>query len=215
MRQNLIAWTLTTAAVGAIAYWWWQRGASSSTDSTGTSSDTSAPASSDFSLAGLLSLAPGQSPVGSDGLTDYIRAPDVNAPRGIRNNNPFNLRPGDAWQGLALPPVDGGGYLIFQTSLYGLRAGCIDLVNQQKKHGLNTVRQIISKFAPVTENNTAAYISAVSDQIGVGPDDWLDLTDSGTLQAFAVAVIQHENGQQPYDSSLIEQGAQLALQATA
>lgn len=131
--------------------------------------------------------------------------PPATGPRGIRNHNPFNLRPDSRWTWQGQAGVDngpGGGYLIFAAAQYGLRAGFINLANQQLKHGLRTVRAIISKYAPSSDNNdTAAYIAAVARALGVGPDAQLDLTDRATLTAFAAAVIKHENGQQPYTSA--------------
>lgn len=134
-------------------------------------------------------------------------------PRGIRNNNPFNLRPlpqGRMWSGQS--GVDDGNYCTFVDAPAGLRAGFKNLMNQQKLHQLVTVRQIITKYAPSTENNTAAYIAAVSNEIGVDPDDVLDLVNStNQLRAFGRAVIFHENGVQPYSDQQLGVAVRLAL----
>ena len=65
-------------------------------------------------------------------------------PRGIRNNNPGNLRQGDDWQGLADPQID-KEFCVFQSSLWGIRALARVLLNYQRKHQLHTVTQIISR----------------------------------------------------------------------
>lgn len=131
-------------------------------------------------------------------------------PLGIRNNNPGNLRPGSDWQGLADPPVY-KNYLVFKTPIYGLRAMTINLRNQQRKHGLRTVRAIITKYAPSFENNTEAYIAAASKALGVLPDQQIDLENSATLGRFVRAIITHENGRGPwYAESVIQQGIEAA-----
>jgi hypothetical protein len=128
-------------------------------------------------------------------------------PRGIRNLNPFNLRPDRRWTWRGQAGVDdarpGGPYLVFHTPADGLRAGFINLANQQRKHGLDTVREIITKYAPAADDNdTEAYIAAVARAIGKDADAHLDLVGGdGQLAAFGRAVIRHENGVQPYSDA--------------
>src|SRR5882724_9398855 len=57
-------------------------------------------------------------------------------PRGIRNNNPGNIRPGkdSDWDGLAPQKDDGEGYLVFATPLMGLRALARTLMTYQDHH---------------------------------------------------------------------------------
>lgn len=129
-------------------------------------------------------------------------------PRGIRNNNPGNLRPSSSYKWLGQAGVDEGNYLIFDTPDNGLRAAAKNLLNQQRKHGLRTVRDIITKYAPAADNNdTQAYILAVSDELGVAATDPLDLGQSDQLAAFLRAVIRHENGVQPYSDAQLRTAA--------
>lgn len=82
-------------------------------------------------------------------------------PRGLRNNNPLNIRKGNNWQGERQPQTD-PAFEEFQTLEDGLRAGFIIIHNYlRKRPPINTVRAIISRWAPNNENNTAAYISTV------------------------------------------------------
>jgi hypothetical protein len=120
-------------------------------------------------------------------------------PRGIRNNNPGNIRrDGTAWVGMAGAQND-DSFVQFETPVAGLRALARDLTNKQKISGLNTVQTIINKYAPPNENNTAAYIASVAAAIGVKPNDPLDLVNNAAqLKAFMRAVVKHENGRQPY-----------------
>ena len=89
-------------------------------------------------------------------------------PRGIRNNNPGNIRWGADWQGLK---KDGKSqdpsFCVFATPVWGIRALAKVLINYKRIHGLNTVRQIISRYAPPNENQTTAYVQTIARQLGV------------------------------------------------
>lgn len=124
-------------------------------------------------------------------------------PRGIRNNNPGNIRWGDDWQGL-VPESQrtDKSFCQFKTPEYGIRAMIIILRNYQRKYGLNTVAKIISRWAPPNENDTQAYIGSVAKSVGVTPEQKIDVTDSRIMIPLLQAIIQHENGQQPYAFSV-------------
>lgn len=96
-------------------------------------------------------------------------------PRGIRNNNPLNIRIGNKWKGLKTPNTD-GAFDQFISVQWGYRAAFIILRNYINKHKCNTVRKIISRFAPSSENNTAAYIKTVCKKTGFQPDQELKPT---------------------------------------
>jgi len=133
-------------------------------------------------------------------------------PRGIRNNNPGNIRHGSNWQGLNpnsknIDPA----FCVFTSSVYGIRALAKVLINYKKIHSLNTVRQIISRYAPPNENQTTAYIQSVAKQLGVVPDTVIDIEERGILTVFIKAIIRMENGIQPYSDPTIQQGIDLCL----
>ena len=133
-------------------------------------------------------------------------------PRGIRNNNPGNIRHGSNWQGLNpnsrnIDPA----FCVFTSSVYGIRALAKVLINYKKIHGLNTVRQIISRYAPPNENQTTAYIQSVAKQLEVAPDAVIDIEERGILTVFIKAIIRMENGIQPYSDPTIQQGIDLCL----
>jgi hypothetical protein len=125
--------------------------------------------------------------------------------RGIRNNNPGNLRHGNAWKGLA-PKQPDKGFATFIDPLWGLRAMAKVLLVYSTRHGRRTVRAIIERWAPTSENDTDAYVAMVSRAMGVGPDAPLDLTKDMVLSDLMRAIIQHENGVQPYHPGLILSG---------
>ena len=91
--------------------------------------------------------------------------------RCIRNCNPLNIRKGSAWKGLRAEQND-GAFCQFETMAYGWRAAFILLGRTYyEKYHLNTIRKIISRWAPACENNTKAYIYYVAKQVGVNECD--------------------------------------------
>ena len=131
-------------------------------------------------------------------------------PRGIRKNNPGNIRHGANWLGLNTNGQDiDSSFCVFTAPVYGIRALAKVLINYKRIHGLNTVRQIVSRYAPPNENQTTAYIQSVAKQLGVYPDTVIDIEERGVLTVFIKAVIRMENGIQPYSDELIQQGIEL------
>ena len=130
--------------------------------------------------------------------------------RGIRNNNPGNLRrTDDPWQGLAETQTD-AEFFVFQSPIYGIRALARVLISYQVKHGLRTIRQIINRWAPNVENDTAAYTKAVSEHTGFAPDQTLDMHAYADLKPLVEVIIKHENGQQPYTGAQVDKALVLA-----
>ncbi len=129
-------------------------------------------------------------------------------PRGIRNNNPGNIRTGDKWQGLT--GVDDAGFCIFDTPEHGIRALAKVLIAYQVKHGLRTISDMICRWAPPVENDTPAYIMSVCQAVGasaVGPY----ILTPGRLRDLTAAIIKHENGEQPYSIDVIQAGVDMAF----
>lgn len=123
--------------------------------------------------------------------------------RGIRNNNPGNLRKtNDKWQGMN--GNDSEGYLTFESPQAGLRALVVNLVNQDKLHGLKTINDIMGKYAPPEENDTASYIKFVSERVGVAPDKEINFDDPEVMSKFTNAVITMENGGNPYSAEMVD-----------
>lgn len=120
----------------------------------------------------------------------------MKVPRGIRNHNPGNIRLGSKWQGLAKEQPD-ASFCTFTKAQYGLRALMKLLLTYSHKYHLDSVREIISRWAPPNENDTNAYIRRVAQWIRVNPDSPLDLTERTAMTRLAQAIVMHENGQPP------------------
>lgn len=135
---------------------------------------------------------------------------DKTPPRGIRNNNPGNLRRSkDPWQGLAKNQPD-QGYFVFASPTYGIRALARTLIAYQDEHNLRTIGRIVNRWAPPNENDTAAYIANVTKSTGFTADEILNMHNYGDLNPLVCAIIKHENGQQPYTAAQIDKALVLA-----
>lgn len=136
---------------------------------------------------------------------------DPTKARGFRNRNPGNLVHVEAnkWQGLDSPPSD-GRFCRFTSHQYGIRALAVLLISYQDRYGLRRVRDIIPRYAPASENDTAAYVAAVCRASGFAPDQALDLHRHDDLRPVILGIITHELGGQPYDAATIDQGLTLA-----
>lgn len=148
------------------------------------------------------------------GGAGIVSAPggDLSLPRGERNNNPGNLvRGSSAWEG----EVQGNDprYASFSSPEAGIRAMGKTLIRYQK-YGLNTVSGIIGRWAPASENDTASYVRSVAKALGVGPDAAIDVSNAETLTRLTKAIIQVENGKQPYTDQQITAGLSAATGAT-
>lgn len=124
-------------------------------------------------------------------------------PLGIRNNNVGNLRPSaPPWQGAV---GENGGFVVFDTMANGIRALAKNLLAYYDVHGINTIRGMITRWAPAADHNdTDAYIAAVCDTCDVGQDAKLDAHDADTLYWLVVGIAEHENGRSEFHSLVNE-----------
>lgn len=127
-------------------------------------------------------------------------------PRGYRNNNPLNIRKSatNAWKGKVVPGTD-PAFEQFISMAYGYRAG-LYLLRKYISQGHNTIRKMINKWAPPTENNTSGYISHVAARSGISADTIINRTDQDKLCKIAYAMAWSENGTPPASMDDIYQG---------
>lgn len=115
--------------------------------------------------------------------------------RGLRNNNPGNIeKTSVVWDGEVRPGSD-ERFCEFETMVMGCRALIKTLVTYHKKHHCSSVRQIITRWAPPTENNVAAYMKHVASAIGKDIDETILFDFDPTYYlAIAKVIARHENG---------------------
>lgn len=144
-------------------------------------------------------------------------------PRGVRNYNPGNIdyNPRNAWigqlgleQGVASPR-----FARFDSPENGIRALGKLLINYRGKDGMpgvggpgiDTVRETVSRWAPGNENNTEAYIAAVTAKLGVKANDVINIKDVRTLRVVVGAIIAHECVNYRYPDAVFNEGILRAL----
>lgn len=93
---------------------------------------------------------------------------------------------------------------------YGFRAAFIILRRYMRKYGCETIRSIISRWAPANENNTKGYIERVSQYVGLDPDEPVDYDDQDLMIDIAEAMSIVENGGKYVDRHDIALGYALA-----
>lgn len=129
------------------------------------------------------------------------------ATRGIRNNNPGNIRVSkDQWEGMT---GDDGAFITFDSPESGVRALGKNLLSYGRQ-GYDSIEKIINRWAPPNENDTQAYIDSVVAATGIPATQSLDLSDPDTLSSLAQAISFHETGSR-YDPEVYQQGVARAL----
>lgn len=123
-----------------------------------------------------------------------MSTPSTKAPRGIRNNNPLNIRIGNSWLGEVPNPSD-SDFEQFVHIKYGLRAAFCILRRYIRRYKRNTVRKIVTAWAPSTENNTERYIQLVCKFGCLDADEEIRFEDSLTMCSLVQAMARVEVGE--------------------
>ena len=128
---------------------------------------------------------------------------------GTELNNPFDLRDsGIPWRGYLGAKE---GFCQFDTIANGLRAGFRDLYTAFLKDGLNTIRKLVSKYAPPSENDTGAYMAGVVKDTGWGEDQIIDLNNPQNLFEIGIAFLRQEQGMCIYSDIQLETAVNEAM----
>lgn len=120
-------------------------------------------------------------------------------PRGIRNNNPLNIRKGSNWKG-ERPVQTDKAFEEFQTMQYGIRAGFVILRKYITGYNgitqkFNTIEKIVRRWAPPTENATQKYIDFVAKDMGISPHQTIAFPNKSLMVDLVYAMIFVECGQ--------------------
>ena len=119
---------------------------------------------------------------------------DMDLPRGLRLNNPGNIRISTTkWQGEIIPSAD-KSFKQFASMSYGYRAMLKLIRNYRILYELDTIRKIVSRWAPPNENKTNAYINFVSKYTGYQPDTVISVYKREQMIIIAAAITLQENG---------------------
>lgn len=106
----------------------------------------------------------------------------------VAKNNPFNIRfsKNNRWFG---QNGQNKGFVRFSSLDCGIRAMII-LLRNYRKFGLNTIKGIVNRFAPPTENNTDAYLRFVAKETQILLDQKLESEDQYIRLMYAMSVFE-------------------------
>lgn len=124
-------------------------------------------------------------------------------PRGLRNRNPGNIRRSAVrYKG----EVESGdaAFKAFRTMAWGYRAMFVLLHTYRVRHGVATLRGMIARWAPPSENDTEAYLRTVARRSGIDPDAAIDTRDQPAMTRIVAAMACVENGTEPDEKEIAE-----------
>ena len=130
-------------------------------------------------------------------------------PRGLRNNNPGNIRhnPANDWNGMTGQDAD--GFVKFSGAQYGIRA-IGKVIDSYQRRGKLMLRDVIETWAPPGDNNnTESYLSHVMLLTGWQAAHVPQRTE-GDYIGLVKAIIKHENGRNPYSDQFIADALAMA-----
>lgn len=115
--------------------------------------------------------------------------------RGLKNFNPGNIRLGaDLWRGEVTPSRD-AAFRQFASPAWGYRAMFVVLDTYRRRYGIVSLRGIIARYAPPSENDTEGYLRFVAGRAGIADVEApLDRDDGVRMRAVVGAMSRMENG---------------------
>lgn len=132
--------------------------------------------------------------------TKKPEAPKEELSLAFLNRNPLNVKAVEGgWEGQV--GVDEQGHAIFKSWEHGMRAASIVLKNYAKRHKIDTISDVIDRFA---EGNRKEYKAFVSKRLGVKADEKINLINK--MPELLRAMARFESGTElpdvlfvPYD----------------
>lgn len=144
------------------------------------------------------------------GVLSYMKLREE-LPRGVRNNNPLNIREseGDStqWEGEHALDLD-SAFEEFTHPVFGFRAGA-RVLRSYSRQGYKTLKDMITRFAPPSENNTSLYIQQVSSWTGIQPNQTVDVYNHEQLAKLLHAMSRKEVGNY-YGLNMAREGVAMA-----
>lgn len=124
--------------------------------------------------------------------------------RGLRNCNPGNIRRSKVHYLGEVRPSQDSDFKQFESMAYGYRAMFVLLDSYRRKYALNTLRQMLNRYAPPSENFTEGYIRFVSQKTGILPDEELNTRSERDMVPIISAMSEIENGVSADRSMVLE-----------
>lgn len=127
--------------------------------------------------------------------------------RGYRNFNPGNIRLSRVKYRGEKPSTD-AQFKQFETMAWGFRAVFVLLHTYQVRYGLNTLQEMLNRYAPPTENPTTEYVNFVSRRSKVADISRVDTLNAQQMIPIVTAIAVMENGSEP-DADDVKAGWEL------
>jgi len=128
---------------------------------------------------------------GKGGFREGSGGSSYGAPRGVRNNNPGNIKDGDFAKSQPGYMGSDGTFAKFDSVANGTSA--LDNLLVKNYSGL-TVAQLINKYAPPSENNSSAYANSVAKRLGIDVNSVPNLNDQDVRNALRYSIVSIEQG---------------------
>lgn len=159
----------------------------------------------------------------ANGVQRMANAPTARqqSPRAVRNNNPGNIERGTRWIGL-MPESEmttaqrqENRFAVFKHPKYGFRAMATVILTYARKRraqdgsAIDTINDVIARWAPPVENNTPAYARRVAEAVGVKPDELVDLESFAVLKPMIKAMSIVEAGGWFFKEPDLDEGLRL------
>ena len=125
--------------------------------------------------------------------------------RGLANCNPGNIRLSAVRYKGEIRPSRDPEFRCFESLAWGYRAIFVLLHTYSRRYGCRTLRRMIERYAPPSENPTQRYLRFVSERSGVDADVEVDTLDRRIMTGIVSAISHFENGT-PADPSAVADG---------
>lgn len=144
------------------------------------------------------------------------------SPRAVRNNNPGNIERGTKWIGLMDPKdmtpaqASENRFAVFAHPKYGFRAMAVVILTYARKRrardgsAIDTIGDVIARWAPPVENDTGAYARRVAKAAGKAVDELVDLESFAVLRPMVRAMSEVEAGGWFFKEADLDEGLRLA-----
>lgn len=130
--------------------------------------------------------------------------------RAERNFNPGNLNyAGQA--GASLEAGSNARFAKFNSEEEGI-AALVRQLRLYQQRGIDTIGEIVKKYAPPSENDTQAYIASMARWTGLGADEKLNFNDADTVRRMVQGISRKEGRYTPLTEGQIMSGINLANQ---
>ena len=125
--------------------------------------------------------------------------PSAGSTRGIRNNNPGNIKYGEFARRHGATGQDSAGFAIFPNAAAGLGAINANL-SSYGRQGINTPSAIAHRWSTTDQD---AYTQRLASLFGGDANKSLNLSDPAVLNALRNGIILQENGKNPYSAEML------------